>query len=153
VTFAIARPAHFILAIVCVGCSSSTPPVADQSPDSAAVDTSSLRFQDRRYERLPDAPAPDITQLPDKSPPDKSPPDKPPVDPCPTSWSSWSCGPSPVPGGCIAKCGGYVLTCVPGLPLAPQACACVKGTLKKTCTGKGLLCNACDDAMPSCCGL
>lgn len=144
----------------CDGCSSPLPG-NDGARDAPGVHEG-LTFQDRAApadamdrgtarDRGADGTRLDVRTAPDKAAPDKAAPDAPPVSPCPTDWSKWTCAPSGV-GGCAATCGGFVLNCIPAIPLPgmPLACACSKGG-QKTCTVSGLLCAVCEAAVQQGC--
>lgn len=138
---------------------SSCTAVPQAPPDGLApLDSPTLQFQDRlTSDRSLDRAAPDAAADRGSTgdglgPKDRGATvDKPPLSPCLMGWTAWSCGPSPIPLGCAAQCSDYVLTCVPGLPLAPQVCTCQHGGKQKTCTGDGVNCDACKDARKSCC--
>lgn len=137
-------------------CSSCAPPPQTPGDAHAPLDSPALQFSDRSSadrtrDRALDG-VRDRARAEQPAAPDKGvTPDKPPVSPCLTSWSAWACGPTPIPLGCAAQCSDYVLTCIPGLPLAPQACTCQRGGKQKVCTGDGINCDACQDARKSCC--
>jgi hypothetical protein len=149
------------LACVCCGCSSQQPGLDGRSAD-VVVDAPSHReglvfLKDGLVDRAKqsdgsDRGAHDVGR--DKTSPDKTAPspDQTPISPCRTDWSKWACAPNAL-AGCTATCSGYVLNCIPPVPLpgVPMACTCTKGGSSKTCTGSGLVCAACGDAFSSCC--